>query len=129
MEYNDRYGAIFINREFGEEPEIAKGVILNGLVDCIHKITIEENVFFGHDVKLLTGSHNPYKFGKERRLSSGGGPITIHEGVWIASFAIILGPCEIGRDSVVGAGSVVTHDVEPCTLVAGNPAKFIKRLI
>lgn len=116
----------FINKEGGIEPEIAEGVYVNGLVDCIHKVTIERNVFFGHDVMLLTGSHDYTVFGEERKKRGGGGPITIREGAWIATRAIILGPCEIGKHAVVGAGSVVTKDIEEYTVVAGNPAKIIK---
>ena len=54
------------------------------------------------------------------------GPIIIHDDVWIGSNSVILSGVTIGRGSVVGAGSVVTKDVAPYTIVAGNPAKFIK---
>lgn len=119
--------ATFINRETGVEPDIAENVTVNGLVDCIHKITIEKDVFFGHDVYLLTGSHDYSYFGEERRKRGGGGPIHISEGAWIATRAIVIGPCRIGKHSVVGAGSVVTHDVDDYCVVAGNPARVIKR--
>ncbi|MDD2305486.1 MAG: DapH/DapD/GlmU-related protein [Prolixibacteraceae bacterium] len=52
----------------------------------------------------------------------------INEGAWIGSKAIILPGVEIGAYAVVGAGAVVTKNVEPYTLVGGNPAKFIKIL-
>ena len=129
MKYADYFpNDLFINRETGTEPSIVSGVTINGLIDCIHKVTIEKDVFTGHDVMILTGSHDWTKFGKERKLSTTGGPITIHEGVWIASRVIILGPCEIGKHSVIGAGSVVTHDIPACQLWAGNPARFIKEI-
>lgn len=116
----------FINRETGVEPSIAEGVYVNGLVDCIHKITIEKDVFFGHDVMLLTGSHDYHSFGQERKERGGGGAITIHEGVWVATRAIIIGPCEIGKHSVIGAGAVVTGDIPEYELWIGNPARKIK---
>ncbi len=119
---------IFINKETGIEPEIADGVYVNGIVDCIHKITIEKDVFFGHDVMLLTGGHDYTKFGEERKKIGAGGPITIHEGAWIASRAIVLGPCEIGKHAVIGAGSVVTHNIPDYEVWAGNPIRFIKYL-
>ena len=125
--YGELYAACFINYEGGEIPDIAPGVIVNGLIDCIHKITLRKDVFFGHDTMLLTGAHDPEKFGEERKRSNGGGPITIEEGAWIASRAIVLGPCTIGQHAVVAAGAVVTRDVEAYTMVAGNPAKVIKR--
>lgn len=127
MNYNDRYGSgIFINREHGVEPSIHESVILNGLIDCIHKIVLEKDVFFGHDVKLLTGGHDYRLFGVARKRSNGGGPITIHEGVWVASFAIIIGPCEIGKHAVIGAGSVVRGKVPEYAVMIGNPAQKVK---
>ena len=121
-------GTKFIDRE-ANEPEIAENVLFGGIIDCKHKVVIEKDVFTGHDVKLLTGSHDYTKFGIERRHFVTGGPITIREGVWIASYAIILGPCEIGKHSVVGAGSVVTTEKIPeYQLWGGNPARFIKEI-
>ena len=46
--------------------------------------------------------------------------------VWIGHGAIIMGGVTIGDGAIVAAGSVVTKNVEPCTIVGGNPAKFIK---
>lgn len=126
MEYAERYGTVFINRQTGVEPDFAPGVTVNGLVDCIHKIIIEKEVFTGHDIMLLTGGHDPNKFGEERRASSAGGPITIHEGAWICTRAIIVGPVEVGKHAVVGAGAVVNENVPDYALVVGNPAKVVK---
>ena len=55
-------------------------------------------------------------------------PIIIKKGAWITPGTIILCGVTIGENSVVGAGSVVISDVESYTVVAGNPAKFIKKL-
>lgn len=55
------------------------------------------------------------------------GDVTIGNDVWIGSDVIIMSGVTIGDGSVVGAGSVVTSDVEPYTLVGGNPAKVIKK--
>lgn len=55
-------------------------------------------------------------------------PIKICDNAWIGLNAIILKGVTIGEGSIVGAGSVVTKDVEPWTVVAGNPAKVVKRL-
>lgn len=54
--------------------------------------------------------------------------IVIGPDCWIGGSAIILGGVTIGEGCTVGAGSVVTKDVEPYTVVAGNPARVIKRL-
>ncbi len=55
-------------------------------------------------------------------------PIHIHDDAWIGMNCIILKGVTIGEGAIVGAGSVVTRDVPPWTLVAGNPAKVIKEL-
>ena len=54
--------------------------------------------------------------------------VTIENDVWIGAGAVILNGVTIGRGSVVGAGSIVTKDVPPHTVVAGNPAKPIRHL-
>ncbi len=54
--------------------------------------------------------------------------IVIEDDVWIGFGASILKGVTIGRGAIVGAKSVVTHDVEPFTVVAGNPAKIVKRI-
>ena len=53
------------------------------------------------------------------------GPITIEDGVWIGAGAIVLANVTVGRKSIVGAGAIVTKDVPPFSIVAGNPAKVI----
>ena len=55
-------------------------------------------------------------------------PIVIHDDVWIGMNCIILKGVTIGCGAIVGAGSVVTHDVPAWTVVAGNPAKVVKYL-
>ena len=55
-------------------------------------------------------------------------PIIIEENVWIGGRTIILGGVTIGADSAIGAGSVVTTDVPPRTVVAGSPARVIREL-
>lgn len=97
-------------------------------LDTHGKITIGDNVFFGWGVKVLTGSHDYKLFGEERKAIVIPKPVVIEEGVWIASHAIILPGAYIGKHAVVAAGSVVHGVVEPYTIVAGNPAKAIKRI-
>ena len=94
------------------------------------KVTVEENAFFGYNVCLLTGKHDIEKFDKERKraVAYEGCDIVIRRGAWVATNAIVLGPCEIGEHAVVGAGSVVTKDVPAYHVVAGNPARLIRRL-
>lgn len=94
------------------------------------EITVGDHSFFGHNVSVLTGTHDTSKFGAERKkaIPKEGRDVVIGEGVWVSSNVIVLGPCTIGDHAVVGAGSLVQKDVEPYTVVAGVPAKEIKRL-
>ena len=52
--------------------------------------------------------------------------ITIEDNVWIGNNVIIIGNITIGEGAIIAAGSVVCNDVEPCSIVGGNPAKYIK---
>jgi len=54
-------------------------------------------------------------------------PIRIEDHVWVATNVMILPGVTVGEGAVVGAGAVVTKDVEPYTVVAGNPARMIKK--
>lgn len=54
--------------------------------------------------------------------------ITIEDYAWIGMNCTILSGVTVGKGAIIGAGSVVRHDVEPWTVVAGNPAQFVKRL-
>ena len=100
----------------------------NTLLDCGGQITIGKNVFFGHDCMVLTGEHDYTKRGKERRNNVSYKPITIKDGAWIASGVIILGGVTIGKNSVVGAGSLVTKDIPDNELWFGSPARFHKKI-
>lgn len=93
-------------------------------------VTIGDNSFFGHDVMCLTGSHDTSKFGEDRKhFGRKGSDIVIGSGVWIASRAVILGPCRIGDNAVIAAGSIVLPgDYESGCLYAGAPATLRKRL-
>ena len=129
MIYSDFFpNDLFINREGGVEPDIHPSALINGLIDCQGKVTIGKDVFTGHGIKILTGEHDYTKRGPERTTTSFQKPVTIKDGVWLATGCIILPGVTIGEYSVIGAGSVVTHDVPANQLWAGNPAKFIKNI-
>ena len=93
-------------------------------------ITVGEDAFFGHDVAVLTGTHDVEKFGRERQLAypRSGRDVVIGEGVWLASHVLVLGPVTIGEHAVVAGGSLVREDVAPYTVVAGRPAKVVKTI-
>ena len=89
----------------------------------VDKITIGSKVAISREAFICTASHDITK--PNRPLVTA--PITICDGVWIGARAIILPGVTVGEGAVVAAGAVVTKDVEPFTVVGGNPAKFIKK--
>ena len=93
-------------------------------------VTIGEYAFFGHNVSILTGTHDWTKFGAERQVAvpSSGRDVVIEEGAWLSSHVVVVAPCRIGAHSVVGVGSLVLGDVEPYTVVAGSPAKVLRQI-
>jgi maltose O-acetyltransferase len=77
----------------------------------------------------LLADNDEYGLDPERRQDRPGSrPITLEDNVWLAARVVVLPGVTIGAGSVVAAGSVVTHDVPPRTLVAGVPARAIRSL-
>jgi UDP-2-acetamido-3-amino-2,3-dideoxy-glucuronate N-acetyltransferase len=94
-------------------------------------VTIEDNVFVGHNVTFINDlfprATNPD--GSQQTEDDWKCiPTFVKKGASIGSSATILCGITIGEKAIVGAGSVVTKDVAPNTIVAGNPAKFIKSI-
>lgn len=87
-----------------------------------YPIRIGADVSIGPEAALLTLGHDP----QSSTFADRGGKIVVGDRAWIAYRAIILPGVTIGEGAVVGAGSVVTKDVEPYTIVAGNPAQVVK---
>jgi acetyltransferase-like isoleucine patch superfamily enzyme len=90
-------------------------------------IAVGKDAFFGFGVKVLTGTHDIAQRGNARQMAvpREGRDIVIEEGAWVASGAIVLGPCRIGESAVVAAGAVVTDDVPALVIVGGVPARVI----
>ena len=88
-------------------------------------ITIGNDVFIAQKVNLITINHDS---DPENRSATYGRPIVIEDKIWIGINSTILPGVTVGYGSIVGANSVVTHDVSPYTVVGGNPAKFIKEI-
>ena len=94
-------------------------------------VTIEDNVFIGHNVAFINDSF-PRATSKDGKLQTEADwkveTTLIKEGASIGSGSTILPNVIIGRNAIIGAGSVVTKNVPPNTIVAGNPAKILRRI-
>ncbi len=93
-------------------------------------VTIEDEVFVGHNVSFINDTYP--------RATAGGSlqteadwklvPTVVRRGASLGTGSTILGGVTIGEEAIVGAGSVVTRDVPPRTVVAGNPARVLRTL-
>ncbi len=96
-------------------------------IGCSGKITIGNNVMMGPRVSMFAENHNYSDTSipmKEQGVSLS--EIVVNNDCWIASNATILAGVTIGEGSIIAAGAVVTKDIPPYSIVAGNPAKVIK---
>jgi acetyltransferase-like isoleucine patch superfamily enzyme len=93
-------------------------------------IVIEDYVTLKPNSMLITGTHDFSTRDLKRRdtYPRNGRDIMIRKGAWIGPGAIVLGKVTIGESSVIGAGSVVTKDVEAYCVAVGNPARVIRKL-
>jgi acetyltransferase-like isoleucine patch superfamily enzyme len=99
------------------------GINLKGTLSCFDRITIGQDAHIGPEV--LIRDSDSHSTGEGRTPTK---PITIGDHVLIGARSIILKGVTIGEGAVVAAGSIVTKDVEPHTLVAGNPARFVRNV-
>ncbi|MDY4811122.1 MAG: DapH/DapD/GlmU-related protein [Muribaculaceae bacterium] len=84
-------------------------------------ITIEDNVQIAANAQILSNNHDL----RDREIITLA-PVRICRGAWIGAGATILPGVTIGENAVVGAASVVTRDVAPNSIVAGNPARLLR---
>jgi acetyltransferase-like isoleucine patch superfamily enzyme len=112
----------------GDEIRVGHNVFINQ--NCtfydLGGLDIADDVMIGPNVNIITTGH-PLE-PSQRRTATIGKPIVIEKNVWIAAGVSIIGGITIGENSVVAAGSVVTKDVPPNTLVGGNPARVIRSI-
>ena len=112
----------------GDEIRVGHNVFVNQ--NCtfydLGGLNIADNVMIGPNVNIITAGH-PLEPSRRRTITIGK-PIVIERNVWIATGATIVGGVTVGENSVVAAGSVVTKDVPPNTLVGGNPARVIRSI-
>lgn len=93
-------------------------------------VTIEDDVFVGHNVTFINDSY-PRATARDGSLQTDKDwtvePTLVKKGASIGSGSTILADVTIGEKAIVGAGSVVTKDVAPGSIVAGNPARSLRK--
>lgn len=121
---------------------VGNGVFIgkNSIIGCANSIEIGNNVLISFDCVIQDSDTHSTDYLQRRNDTSDwlngtknwsgipSRPIKIGNDAWIGARSIILKGITIGEGAIIGAGSVVTKDVAPFTVVAGNPAKFIKAI-
>lgn len=110
--------------EIQKEVKIGKNVIISSHSFLCSGLKVENNVFIGHGVMTINDLYPPSK--KRTGSDKFWKKTVIKEGAVIGSNATLF-PIVVGKNSVIGAGAVVTKDVPDGEVWAGNPAKFIKK--
>jgi maltose O-acetyltransferase len=115
--------------DYGVHLSIGARTFVNyGLVALdVAAITIGEHVQIATNVQLLAARH-PLEPSPRRALWESSAPITIGDNAWLGGGVIVLPGVTIGRDTVVGAGAVVTRDLPAGVLAVGNPARIVRAL-
>ena len=111
----------------GKNTKIGKRVFINAGCQFQDQggITIGDDVLIGPQTIIATLNHDP---DPEKRGGMFAKPVVIGDKVWLGARVTICPGVTIGEGAIVGAGAVVTKDVPPRTVVAGVPAKVIKRI-
>lgn len=114
--------------DFGKNIHLGKDVFINA---CCHfqdhgGVYVGDGCQIGHNVVFATLNHY---LEPERRKITYPAPIVLEENVWVVAQATILQGVTIGRNAVVAAGAVVTHDVPAGTVVGGVPARVIRQAV
>lgn len=113
--------------DYGKNTEIGKDCWIQQCCTFFGRcgIKIGNGVFIGPKCNLITIN---YLEDPEERSTTYGAPIVLEDKVWLGINVTVLPGVTIGYGSIVGANSVVTKDVPPMTIVAGNPAHIIRKI-
>lgn len=116
------------NIHLGDNVIIGRGATL---MAAESRIIIGNKVMFGPEVMLIAGNHNTSIPGKamadvHQKRPEDDQDIVIEDDVWVGARTTILMGVTVRRGAIIGASSVVTREVPPYAVVAGNPAKIIR---
>lgn len=115
--------------DYGFNCFIGDGSFINRnayFMDCA-PIRIGFSCFIGPNCGIYTASHPLLAEERNSGLEKAE-PVTVGNNVWIGGNVTILGGVSIGDNAVIGAGSVVTKDVPPCVVAAGNPCRVLRAI-
>jgi len=117
--------------EIQKGAKIGKSCKISSHTFICEGVTIENNVFIGHNVTFINDTY-PRATAEDGKLQTEEDwdcvPTLIKNGASIGSSATLLCGITVGENAIVGAGSVVTKDVLPNTVVAGNPARILRKI-
>jgi acetyltransferase-like isoleucine patch superfamily enzyme len=126
---NSRVGAFV---EIQKDAYIGRNVKVSSHTFICEGVTIEDDVFVGHNVSFINDKY-------PRAATESGVPqseadwsvikTVVKRGASIGTSSTILCGITIGENAVIGAGSVVTHDVPANAIVAGNPARMMRKVV
>jgi len=109
------------NVYIGSDVNIGNRVRIQNNVSVYNGVTMENDIFVGPSV-VFTNVHLPMPTQKAEKFSA----THVRSGAMIGANSTIITPCLIGKNAVIGAGSVVTSDVPDNAVVYGNPARVIR---
>ena len=117
--------------EIQKGAKIGKNCKISSHTFICEGVSIEDKVFVGHNVTFINDLY-PRATNESGELQTDDDwncvPTVVKKNASIGSSATLLSGITIGENAIVGAGSVVTKDVPPNTIVAGNPAKVIRKI-
>ena len=118
-----------LQMDYGYQTTVGPRTFINvgAVILDVGRVTIGADVQIGPNVQLLTPTH-PLDPEVRRTGLEAAEPITIEDNVWLGGGVIVCPGVTIGRDTVVGAGAVVTKDLPPGVLAVGNPARVARAL-
>mgnify|MGYP003308158982 CR=1 FL=1 len=123
--------------EIGDYTEIRE----NSVVGSVESVKIGSYVMISNNIRIYDNNNHPTDPAKRKEMCKNGfygeawrwtywdhKPVVIEDNVWIGQYVTILKGVRIGKGAIIGTKAVVTKDVPENTIVAGNPARIVKKL-